>query len=139
MTFKGSCLCSKVSLQIEGPSKWCAHCHCSMCQSAHGAAFVTWVGVPTDKFHLASGEPQLTWYNSSEAAQRGFCRDCGSTLFFRGERWAGEIHVARACIPGPIDKQPAVHVFFDTHVDWMSFDDGLKRLGGESGTEPLEA
>jgi len=137
--FQGSCLCSKILFEIAAPTKWCGHCHCNMCQSAHGAGFVTWVGVPTEGFHLLRGEDQLIWYNSSEAAQRGFCRCCGSTMLFRSERWAGEVHVARACIPGPIDKQPAGHAFFDQHVDWLAFDDGLKRLGGESGTEPLDA
>ncbi|MGE5337814.1 MAG: GFA family protein, partial [Gemmatimonadota bacterium] len=41
----GSCLCGAVGFEFELPPKWVAHCHCTQCQRAHGAAFVTWVGV----------------------------------------------------------------------------------------------
>ena len=83
----GHCLCGKVEFRVNFPTRWCAHCHCSMCQIAHGAAFVTWVGVPKDKFELISGEKRLSWYASSEQASRGYCNRCGTTLFFRSSRW----------------------------------------------------
>ena len=39
---EGGCLCGAVRFSLELPSKWCAHCHCSMCRRAHGAGYVTW-------------------------------------------------------------------------------------------------
>lgn len=47
---EGGCLCGAVRYVITLPTKWCAHCHCSMCRRAHGAAFVTWAGVPSQSF-----------------------------------------------------------------------------------------
>jgi hypothetical protein len=32
-----------------------------------------------------------------------------------------------------------VHVFCDTRVDWIELGDELEKLGGPSGTEPLES
>ncbi len=96
-----------------------------MCQRAHGAAVVTWVGVDTTQVKI--DERYLFWYESSSDSQRGFCQQCGSTLFFRSERWPGELHVVRANIVGDIDRQPAVHAYFDTHVSWLSFNDELPR------------
>ena len=37
----GGCLCGDVRFTVDWPSKWIAHCHCSMCRRAHGAAYVT--------------------------------------------------------------------------------------------------
>ena len=37
----GKCLCGAVRFRMRFPSKWVAHCHCTMCRRAHGAAFVT--------------------------------------------------------------------------------------------------
>src|SRR5690606_34943450 len=39
-----SCFCGAIRIDAELPSKWVAHCHCTMCRRAHGAAFVTWAG-----------------------------------------------------------------------------------------------
>jgi hypothetical protein len=66
----------------------------------------------------------LRWYQSSDQGERGFCSHCGSTLFFRSARWAGELHVTLANFVGPVDRAPQAHVFWDTHVDWVKLDDG---------------
>ena len=134
----GGCLCGAVRFQVTPPTKWCAHCHCSLCRRAHGAAFVTWFGVERSRFEIVEGNDNVVWYRSTPAARRGFCRTCGSTMFFESERWADEVHVALAHMHGTIDRRPQAHVFFDTHVDWVELGDGLKRLGGPEGNQPLD-
>lgn len=123
----GACLCGGVRFYVELPSKWVAHCHCSLCRRAHGAAFVTWVGIDSTKCTITDPENLLRWYESSQGAHRGFCQRCGSTLFFRSQRWPGEIHIVRANFEGPVDREPQAHVFWDTHVDWVSLADTLPR------------
>jgi hypothetical protein len=124
-TVSGGCLCGAVKFSAELPSKWCAHCHCTMCRRAHGAGYVTWVGFEDSQFRIETGEDRLRWFASSENAQRGFCATCGSTMFFRSSKWAGEIHIALASIADPIDRKPQANVFHATHVDWMPLDDAL--------------
>lgn len=126
----GGCLCGAVRFEIDLPSKWCAHCHCSMCRRAHGAGYVTWVGLERPHFHLLEGEADLRWYASSPGARRGFCRQCGSSMLFESERWAGETHVALGCLDGPIDRAPQAHAFYDSHVDWVPIDDALTVFRG---------
>lgn len=121
----GGCFCGAVTFTLDLPSKWCAHCHCSMCRKVHGAGYVTWAGFEQDRFHLEKGEQDLVWFQSSDQGRRGFCRHCGSSMLFRSERWPGEMHVALGSIDGPIDREPQAHVFHDTHVDWMPLDDAL--------------
>ncbi len=126
----GSCLCGAINFSASLPSKWCAHCHCSMCRKAHGAGYVTWVGFEQDHVLYTRGEDHLVWYESSPGAQRGFCRQCGSSLFFRSKQWAGELHIALGCIDGAIDRQPQANVFFDNHIAWMPIDETLKQVDG---------
>ena len=133
----GGCLCGAVRFRIVFPTIWCAHCHCTLCRRAHGAAFVTYVGVPRESFHLERGAEELVRYDSSAEAHRRFCRRCGSTLTFEGERWQNEVHVVVANLDGPLDRAPQAHVYFDRSVDWVKPADDLPRLGGPSGTEPL--
>lgn len=123
----GSCLCGAVRFTLRLPTRWIAHCHCTLCQRAHGAAFVTWVSVDAARFALDAEDDALAWYASSPQAERGFCRLCGSSLLFRSARWPGEVHVARACIDGPLDRLPQLHGFYDTHVDWFTVNDGLPK------------
>ncbi|NQZ10396.1 MAG: GFA family protein [Algicola sp.] len=123
----GSCLCGEVTFTYQPPSLWSAHCHCSLCQKAHGAAFVTWVGFNEQRMQISASDGALRWYASTPQAQRGFCHECGSTLFFRSSRWPGEIHVVRANINSKVDLQPKAHVYWDTHVNWFEFEDELAR------------
>ncbi len=95
-----------------------------MCRKQHGAGYITWVGFESKQVEIIE-ENQLCWYESSEGASRGFCRQCGSSLFFQSERWPGELHVTRAAFDQPIDREPEAHAFFDAHVDWMPIDDSL--------------
>ena len=131
-TLKGQCLCSDIRFEAEGPTLFSAHCHCRFCRKAHGAAFVTWVGVAEEGFLFSHGEDRLSWFQSSQQSRRGFCSNCGTTLFYASTLSPGEVHIALACIEGPVDREPQVHVFYDQHVPWIHIGDGLPRLDTQS-------
>jgi hypothetical protein len=137
-TLEGGCLCGDVKFNGTLPSKWVAHCHCSLCRRAHGAAFVTWVGMDAARCRIDDPQSRLRWYESTPGAERGFCSRCGSMLFFRSERWAGELHIARAQIVGDVDREPQAHVYWDMHVDWVKLDpnDGLPRKADPKSGKP---
>jgi hypothetical protein len=125
----GRCLCGDITFTAELPSLWVAHCHCTMCQRSGGSAFITWVGLDEKACRIDDPQQRLHWFTSSDKGQRGFCSRCGSTLFFRSSRWAGELHVTLANFDTPVDRTPQVHAFWDTHVEWVALDpnDGLPR------------
>jgi hypothetical protein len=125
----GRCLCGDIRFTAHLPSLWVAHCHCSMCQRSGGSAFITWVGLDEKACDIDDPHGRLHWYHSSERGSRGFCLRCGSTLFFRSSRWAGELHVTLANFDTPVDRAPQAHAFWDSHVDWVALDpnDGLPR------------
>jgi hypothetical protein len=124
---RGSCLCGSVRFQAALPSKWVAHCHCNSCRRAHGAAFVTWAGFEGEQFSFEPDSAQPNWHESSPGARRAFCGRCGSPMFFQSTRWPGEMHVARALFTDPLDREPMVHVFYDSHVDWLDVNDALPK------------
>jgi hypothetical protein len=125
----GGCLCGAVRFTARLPSKWVAHCHCTRCQRAHGAAFVTWVGMAADRVHIDDSGRSLAWFAGEGGAERAFCGRCGSSLFFRSERWPGELHVARALFTDPVDREPQAHAYHDSHVSWVALVDDLPRGG----------
>lgn len=132
MEASGKCLCGSVGFRMSFPSKWIAHCHCTMCQRAHGAAFVTWVSVNHAQVVIDDYETQLRWYASSPEAERGFCACCGSSLFFRSSKWPGELHITRANFAEPLDREPQVHGFYDSHVSWFAVNDPLPKKSAPS-------
>lgn len=127
MNSSGKCLCGAVSFLVEFPSKWVAHCHCTMCQRSNGAAFVTWVSIDESRVRIDDPDNKLKWHSYTPEARRGFCSVCGSSMFFRSDNWPGEIHITRANFTGPVDREPQVHAYYDTHVSWYSVNDELPR------------
>lgn len=76
----GSCLCKAVTFSFNLKAKHFDACHCGMCRSWGGGPALT---VESDGGIEFTGFEHVTLYDSSEWAQRGFCKYCGSHLFWR--------------------------------------------------------
>ncbi len=76
----GSCLCGATLITAKNISKNVGACHCSMCRKWSGGPLMA-VDCGTDV--LFEGEENISVFNSSEWAERGFCNKCGSHLFYR--------------------------------------------------------
>ena len=135
-TVSGSCLCGTVRFEVDLPTLFCGHCHCTMCQRAHGAGYVTWFGVPYERFRQVAGEDRLVRYRSSDHGTRSFCGTCGSTLFCESANHPGWIDVVLANLQGDIDRAPEGHFYFDDRARWVMIADQLPRFGGPTGLEP---
>lgn len=123
----GACLCGNIAFTMRFPSNWVAHCHCTRCQRAHGAAFVTWVGVAEEQVSIEDPKASLRWFDAGAGGSRAFCSACGSSLFFKGAAWPGELHIARALFNQSVDRAPQMHAYYDTHVAWFEVADNLPR------------
>jgi hypothetical protein len=75
----GGCQCGAIRYELsEAPQS--EFCHCGMCRRASGGAFAALATVPKAAFRWTKGTPRT--FDSSTAAQRGFCGDCGTPLTF---------------------------------------------------------
>ena len=76
----GTCLCGSVTVRANPPKPIFDACHCGMCRKWGGGPAMTIEG--GDGFKIA-GEEFVTVYSSSKWAERGFCKQCGTHLFYR--------------------------------------------------------
>ena len=68
----GGCHCGRVRFVANFPSRFCAHCHCESRRRAHGAAFVTGVGFPSEQVRITDGADALATHESSPSTFRRF-------------------------------------------------------------------
>ncbi|MBT2186352.1 GFA family protein [Sphingobium nicotianae] len=79
----GGCQCGAVRYASSQLMDNAHICHCRMCQKAVGNFFAALVGAPNDRLVWTRGEPAI--FASSDLADRGFCAQCGTPLFYRGK------------------------------------------------------
>lgn len=80
MKAKGSCYCKAVGFTFDLSEKHFAACHCDMCKKLSGGPVLA---VKADGGIEIHGEDNLSIFNSSDWAERGFCTKCGTNLFYR--------------------------------------------------------
>ena len=121
----GSCLCGDVKFQFEGKLDQTDACHCVQCRK--------WTGhfLPSTEVLRSAltihGAEHLSWYQFSEKAKRGFCKQCGSSLFFDPidkvkHNWIG---VSLGAFDTPTNTSIARHIFVAEKGDYYEIDDGV--------------
>ena len=112
-TFEGRCLCGAIHFEAKGPMSLMALCHCKQCQQWSGHAWPS-VAVSVDHLTFTQGAGHLTWYVSSDFARRGFCKTCGSSLFWQADRdeaQKDQIAIAAGSINDLKGLQISKHIF----------------------------
>ena len=121
-THSGGCLCGAVRYQIAGRLRPVVLCHCTQCRRSTGH-FMAATAARHRDFRLTS-QAELRWYASSDAARRGFCGRCGSTLFWQAN--GGDyVSIAAGTLDGATGLKCACHIHVADKGDYYSIDDGL--------------
>ena len=114
-TASGSCLCSAVSYEVSGPLRPVWQCHCRRCQKTTGnfmaASSALAADITVEQFDA------LRWYSPDDDPNvaYGFCRRCGSSLFWRVVDQGGEPEAWSICA-GTLDDGVAL----STEAIWFS-------------------
>ncbi len=121
----GRCLCGAVSYEIRGDLRDVWNCHCGQCRRTHGN-LAAYTSAARADLVLSEGRG-LAWYRSSESARRGFCRDCGASLFWEplGEE---RISIAAGSLDPPTGLETTRHVFVAHKSDYYEISDDLEHL-----------
>ena len=124
LKYKGGCLCGAVKIEVTLESEDVHICHCDMCRKWAGSSSFS---LGCDKDWVIEGEENLTWYDSSEIAQRSFCNKCGTHLMFRTKdgNYQG---VPAGALEGEKNFKLDKHIFIDKKPDYYDFADSIPRL-----------
>ena len=120
----GSCLCGKVKFTARKAGRAVCACHGSMCRNWGGGPLMA-VDCGTDV--LFEGEENISIFDSSTWAERGFCSSCGSHLFYRLK--ANQQHMILAGMFDDSDSFEFRHQFFiDNKPGFYSFVEDTRNM-----------
>lgn len=125
----GSCLCGAVRFSTKGALRGVVYCHCSQCRKQSGLYYAA-TNVADTNIDIR-GLDNVTWYAASDLARRGFCRNCGSLLFWKHNQ-LDEISVMAGAFEQPSGLKGECHIFVAGKGDYYSIDDGLPQFEGAS-------
>lgn len=123
---KGSCLCGSVTYALHGDLRPSLACHCIQCRKTSGHYWSA-TQVADEDFEITSDDG-LVWFKSSDTARRGFCANCGSSLFWQlfGE---SKTSVGTGTLDGTTGITTSGHIFCDFKGDYYNITDGLPQKG----------
>ncbi len=130
------CSCGAIALSLPGPANLVAACHCLECQRRTGAPFGVGAFYPLGDVEIA-GTPK-EYVRTGESGGKVlcyFCPDCGSTVYWKPEKFPSMIGVAVGTIADPNFPAPIKSVFERSKHEWVE----IKGVGVEhlqQGTVP---
>ena len=125
----GGCLCGAVSFEIRGSLRGVVACHCSQCRRTHGH-FAAYTQCRTNELEFTE-DRGLKWYVSSDQAKRGFCQECGASLFWQ-PAGASDTSVSAGCLNQPSRLRQVGHIYCDDIADYYTLSDELPKYPGSS-------
>ncbi len=125
-SYNGQCLCGAVSVTVESIDPKAGVCHCGMCRKWGGGPFIA---VDCGTAVNFKGEEHITAFQSSEWAERGFCNQCGTHLFYRLIKNQQYIMPADLFDGGPELKLDH-EIFIDEKPEYYSFANETRKMTG---------
>ena len=132
-TLSGKCLCGAITFsfdksKLDDPTA----CHCSQCRQWSGHYWAS-ADLPLQALGIVDPAGQLKWFRASEFARRGFCGQCGSSLFWHADRLEdhkNSISVALGAVDAPTGISLTEHIFVADKGGYYKIADGLPQKQG---------
>lgn len=127
--FHGGCTCGSLRYECDMAPVAMFNCHCRDCQRASGGTFVSVALVQHSAVRLLKGSPKYHRVigESGRWTDRGFCADCGTPLFAKGEVAPGYLSIK----PGSFDDSSWFKPTIDTWAlhapTWLHLDPDLPK------------
>jgi len=122
----GGCLCGAIRITANTASNSVGACHCGMCRRWGGGPFME-VNCGDDV--SIDGKENVSVFDSSAWAERGFCSICGTHLFYRIKET--KQHMMPVGLFGENDKLDFdTQVFIDEKPPYYRFADETKEMTG---------
>lgn len=116
----GHCLCGAVRFRTMGQLREVIACHCSQCRRQTGHHYAA-TNVRDDALTVEGAE-KVTWYRASDTAGRGFCRTCGSALFWKSDN-SDYTSIMAGAFDAPSGLKMGMHIFCADKGDYYQIND----------------
>lgn len=132
ISVSGGCQCGAVRYHSDVMLDNAHLCHCRMCQKATGNLFAALVAAPNSALRWTRGKPAV--FKSSAHVERGFCRKCGTPLFYNALD-NDRINLTIGSLDRPEKFRPKSQMGAEARLSWFSDiatlpDDGVTGAGG---------
>lgn len=111
----GGCFCGAVRYELTGKLTGVTYCHCSKCRKWHGHAGA-YAAVDRSGFRLTESRG-LKWHSVNADVRRGFCQECGSSLFF-DDKTDEKTSFCPGTIDGATGLKEKAHIFVGSKGDY---------------------
>ena len=116
MTYRGGCHCGRNRFEIEGDLQQVMECNCSICTMR---GYLHW-SVPREKLRLLTPESNLAAYTfKTGTVKHHFCPNCGSSVFWEGDRGPDYYGIAVGCFADPDFPAPIYSAYEDAKHRWF--------------------
>lgn len=95
----GQCACGAVRYRVSGPLREVWNCHCPRCRRVTGH-FLAGTAARPDQVSM-DGEDSVRWWSPDGTVAYGFCRTCGSTLYWRDHSRPDHLVIAAGTLDVP--------------------------------------
>lgn len=127
----GGCCCGAVRYEINAEPLGTANCHCRTCQKSVGAPFLAVMFVPAASLTITGNYKEYpTLAASGHTVYRGFCPECGSSLFGRNSAFTQVRPIAAATLDDPSIFKPEKDIWVAEAQPWDYMDPHLPKYPG---------
>lgn len=129
----GRCQCGNIRYSVSGPMREVIACHCKQCRRTVGSYFMA-TNAAADEVSIEDTAGTLTWFRDADYdwAERGFCKRCGSNLFWRADD-SGTISITAGSIDEPSGVHVAAHIFVADKGDYYKIADEFPQHPASTG------
>ena len=113
------CLCSGVKIKVMGKLRHVINCHCSQCMKTHGnfAAYTNCL----DEDIIFINKKTLKWFSSSKKAKRGFCSNCGASVFYKIKK-SNNTSISAGIFNNPTKLKTYSNIYTEGKLDYYKID-----------------
>lgn len=122
----GNCHCGLIGWEAKLPPKIVLNCHCNLCRSLSGAAYSSWVVLPTELYSVTKGSEHISEYQATDNYFKSFCSNCGSTInCVNNDKFPEHTYIARASIKNEVSLPVDIQVYTTDKAHWIDISDDI--------------
>lgn len=125
-TLRGNCLCDAVHIYAAPAKRRVVACHCDMCRRWGGGPLLAVDGGNDVRIE---GEEHVGAYRSSDWAERAFCKQCGTHLFYRFLA-TGDHEIPAGLFEEGVDWSFDEEIFVEERPHYYAFANDTEKLTG---------